>query len=112
MNKKDLRRLSRRDLLEMLLDLTKENERLQKINDDLEARLQDRVLTISNAGSLVEAALQLNGVFKAAQDSCDQYVLNTQQRCQRMEEDTKRKCEQMLIDTEKQVKQYETETHE
>ena len=112
MNKKDLRRLSRRDLLEMLLDLTKENEQLQKLNQQLQAVIEDRTITQLKAGSLAEAVLQLNDVFKAAQDAADQYLFNVQQRCQRMEADTKAKCEQMLIDAEAQVKRYEEEKHE
>ena len=100
MNKKDLRRLRRRDLLEMLLDLTKENELLRERNDELEAQLQDRSMTISDAGTLAEAALQLSGVFQAAQDACDQYIYNVQLRCQKMEEDTKSKCDRMLNGTE------------
>lgn len=112
MNKKDLRRLGRRDLLEMLLDLTKENEQLRKINKQLEEAIEDRTITQLKAGSLAEAALQLNGVFKAAQDAADQYLYNTQKRCKWMEEDTKKKCEQMLADAENHVKQYEEEKHE
>lgn len=46
------------------------------------AQLQDRMLTVSEAGSLAEAALQLNGVFRVAQDTCDQYTYNMQLRCQ------------------------------
>ncbi|MBQ8641299.1 MAG: DNA repair protein [Clostridia bacterium] len=111
MNKKDLRHLSRRDLLEMLLDLTKENERLKKANKQLEDALQDRTIAILEAGSLAEAALRLNGVFQAAQDACDQYVLNTQQRCKKLEDETKKRCDQMLADA-KQVKQYEEEIPE
>ena len=107
MNNKDLNRLRRRDLLEMLLDLTKENELLRERNDELEAQLQDRMLTISEAGSLAEAALQLNGVFQAAQNACDQYTYNMQLRCQRMEEETKAKCMQMLSEYEHQSGEYE-----
>lgn len=109
MNKKDLKRLRRRDLLEMLLDLTKENEQLRKINKQLEAVIEDRTITQLEAGTLAEAALRLNGVFQAAQDACDQYTHNVQTRCQQMEEETRRKCERMLIDVENQVKHYEEE---
>lgn len=109
MNKKDLKRLRRRDLLEMLLDLTKENELLRERNDELEAQLKDRTLTISNAGTLAEAALQLSGVFQAAQDACDQYTYNMQLRCQRMEEEAKAKCMQMLSGYKHQLEQYEKE---
>lgn len=93
----------------MLLDLTKENGLLRERNDELEAQLQDRMLIISETGTLAEAALRLNGVFQAAQDACDQYTHNVQTRCQQMEEETRRKCERMLIEAENQVKQYEEE---
>ena len=74
--------------------------------------MQDRVLTISEAGSLAEAALQLNGVFEAAQAACDQYIYNVQLRCQKMEEDTKRKCDRMLNGTEYLMEVYEKEDAE
>lgn len=107
MNEKNLRRLSRRDLLEMLLDLIKENEKLQKRNKQMEEILQDRVITILEAGSLAEASLQLNGVFQAAQNAADQYLFNVQKNCQKLEEDTRKKCEQMLLDAQSQGKDYE-----
>ena len=109
MNKKDLKRLRRRDLLEMLLDITKENKLLRERNDALEAQLRDRTLTISNAGTLAEAALQLSGVFQVAQDACDQYIYNMQLRCQRMEEETKAECMQMLSECKHQLGRYEKE---
>ena len=105
MNKNDLRRLSRQDLLEILLDLTEENDRLNKINKQLNDALQERTIALLEAGSLAEASLSLNGVFKAAQDACDRYVHNVQMRCKRMEEETKRRCEQMLADAQNQMKQ-------
>lgn len=104
MTAKELKRLRRRDLLEMMIALSKENELLRERNDYLEAQLQDRMLTISEAGSLAEAVLQLNDVFKAAQDACDQYVYNTQLRCEKMEEDTKSRCTQMLNEAGCQMK--------
>jgi len=112
MNRKDLKRLRRRDLLEMLLELSKENEQLRSHVSELEAQLQDRRLTISNAGTLAEAALQLSGVFQAAQDACDQYIYNVQLRCQKMEEDTKSRCDRMLNGTEYLMEVYEKEDAE
>lgn len=96
----------------MLLDLTKENDLLRERNDELEAQLQDRMLIISEAGTLAEAALLLNGVIKAAQDACDQYTYNMQLRCQRMEEETKAKCMQMLSECRQQLGRYEKEDSE
>lgn len=99
-------------MLEMLLELSKENEQLREKNSFLEEQLEDRMLTISQAGSLAEAALQLNGVFEAAQAACDQYIYNVQLRCQKMEEDTKSKCDRMLNGTEYLMELYEKEDAE
>ena len=111
MNKNELKRLRRQDLLEMLLELTKENEQLRERNAELEMQLQNRILTVENAGSLAEAALQLNAVFQAAQDACDQYTYNVQLRCQRIEE-TKAKFVQMIGECKRQLERYEKEDYD
>ena len=107
MKNKDLKRLGRRDLLEMLLELSKENDLLRERNAELEAQLQERLLAISKVGSLAEAALQLSGIFQAAQEACDQYTYNVQQRCHLLEEKTKAKCMQMHSECVQQVEAYE-----
>lgn len=76
MTEKELRKLSRRDLLEMLLAQTKEVERLKKELDAANEALRSREILLANAGSIAEAALQLNGVFEAAQKAADQYLEN------------------------------------
>ena len=76
MNQKELKRLSRSDLLEMMLSLSKENELLRKDLHQARQQLEDRRLTVENSGSLAEAVLNLNGVMQAAQEACDQYTLN------------------------------------
>ena len=76
MTDKELKRLSRGELLEMLIQQSKELERLRKQLDAAESALQNREIAITNAGSIAEAALQLNGVFTAAQDACQQYMEN------------------------------------
>ena len=76
MTDKELKRLSRGELLEMLIQQSKELERLRKQLDAAESALQNREIAITNAGSIAEAAVQLNGVFTAAQDACQQYMEN------------------------------------
>ena len=39
-------------------------------------QLEDRTIAVEQSGSLAEAALNLNGVFQAAQAACEQYSLN------------------------------------
>ena len=66
MTDKDLRKLSRTELLELLIELSKENGILKdEISErdgriaELEERLKDRSLLLENAGSIAEASLQL-----------------------------------------------------
>lgn len=76
MTEKELRRLSRVELLEMLLEQSRELERVKKQLDQANARLEDRRILLEESGSIAEAALKLNGVFEAAQRAADQYLEN------------------------------------
>lgn len=76
MTNKELRRLSRSELLEMLIAQAKENDQLKIKLEQAEIQLRDRRITIDKAGSLAEAALSLNGVFQAADAAAQQYLEN------------------------------------
>ena len=107
MTERELRRLSRTDLLELLLAQRRENEQLRCILDQTQAQLADRTIQIDKAGSIAEASLQLSGIFNAAQDSCKYYMdniklLSERQSavCQQMERETKEKCDLMVAEAE------------
>lgn len=113
MTQKELKRLSRSDLLSMMLTLSKENDQLRKEVEQLRKQVEDKNIAISESGSLAEAALRLNGVFEAAQAACDQYTSTLKERsenieryCADMEQKTKKKCEKMLADAQKRVDSY------
>ena len=76
MTDKELRRLSRSELLEMMISLTEENEKLKIRLEQAEAQLKDRRILVDKAGSIAEAALQLNKVFEAADRAAQQYLEN------------------------------------
>lgn len=76
MTDKDLRRMSRRELLELLLYQMEENERLRNQLNKANKKLKSRSIIIEEAGSIAEAALKLNGVFEAAQEAASQYLEN------------------------------------
>lgn len=76
MTDKVLQRLSRRELLEMLVLLTEENDALKQRLQEAEAQLADRQIRIANAGSIAEAALQISGVLEAAETAAQQYLEN------------------------------------
>ncbi len=79
MTDRELRKLSRADLLELLLKERKENERLSAELKRVNEKLADKKLQIEQSGSIAEAALRLNGVFEAAQAAAEQYLENV--RC-------------------------------
>lgn len=76
MTDKELRKLTRAELLEILLSQGKEIERLQRELQTAQAKLKDKELLMSKSGSIAEASLKLNGVFEAAQRAAEQYLAN------------------------------------
>ena len=112
MTERELRRLSRTDILELLLVQRRENEQLRCLLDQAQAQLADRTIQINKAGSIAEASLQLSGIFTAAQDSCQSYVdniklLSERQNavCQQMEQETREKCDRMIAEAELKTQQ-------
>ena len=83
MTSKELKRLSRRELLEMLIEQMKENQRLRSHLEQAEAELENRELVSLRAGSMAEAAMQLNGVFEAADKAARQYLENVYRSAQK-----------------------------
>ena len=105
MTDKELRKLSRSELLELLLIQTREIDRLNTQLDELQAQLQHREIILAQAGNIAEASLKLNQVFEAAQAAADEYLQNvmnpvtdTQKRCAQMLEETQQRCNNMLED--------------
>jgi len=80
---RQLRKLRREELLQMLLEIEQENEQLAKENRRLREQLAQREIGIAEAGSLAEAALKLSGVFEAAQEAADLYVENVRRLADR-----------------------------
>ena len=61
MTEKDLRKLNRYQLLELLLVQTKRVEELQARLEEAEKQLNEQDLKMSSMGSIAEASLQLGG---------------------------------------------------
>lgn len=72
----DLKKLSRKELLELLIDQVKENENLKKELEDCRKELERREIVIDNAGSLAEASLEIFDIFKKADEAAKLYLDN------------------------------------
>lgn len=113
MTERDLRKLNRTDLLELLLQQSHEMEQLREELEDAKYQLSRREIVMSQTGSIAEAALQLNGVFSAAEKACAQYMESIknlsghqEELCREMEEQTRQKCEKMLAEAKYQSDVY------
>lgn len=76
MDAKEFSHLSKADLLELMLEMSKENDALKKRLKIYEKVVEDNRIQIEESGSIAEAALKINGVFEAAQAAADQYLDN------------------------------------
>lgn len=129
MTENELHRLSRKDLLEMMIEQGRQIETLKKEAEEEKAALKkeaeaakealkNREIKLNEAGSIAVAALQINGVFEAAQAASQQYVenvrkLNDRQKeiCAQMEAESREKADKLLADTENKCRNMEEETH-
>lgn len=135
MTDQEMRKLSRQDLLELLLALRQERDALQEELEQTKAALQDRMLKINEAGSIADATLRLSGVFEAAQFAAEQYLVNIRalserqrdicaqeeakaramieqqlktaaQTAQKMEETSRQKCQAMEAEAKQRAEAY------
>lgn len=119
MTDRELKKISRIQLLEMLLAQSRELEQLRGELERAQAELNNRRIILQESGSLAEAALKLNGVFEAAQAAAEQYVQNaaelsraTAERCSKLEAETQAKCQRMLQEAEAETARLWEELHE
>lgn len=106
MNKNDLKRLSRGDLLEMLVAQGEELEAVKAKLLETKAELQKKEMDITEAGSIADASLKLNGVFEAAQAASQQYLDNIkllserqQDICEKLEQESREKADALIAET-------------
>ncbi|MBQ6468128.1 MAG: hypothetical protein IJJ61_09310 [Clostridia bacterium] len=83
----ELKKLNRRELLELLIGEMRENDRreaeIARLNgkiEELKAELENVHINIENSGSLAEASLKLDGVFTAADEAVKRYTAEIKNR--------------------------------
>lgn len=114
MTSKELRRLSRADLLEMLINQSSEIEELKEKLSAAEKALEEQDIAIDSAGSIAEASLQVSGVFEAAQKAGQCYLENIKRLserqifvCERLEKESRDAAEARIAETEKRCSEME-----
>ena len=80
MTEKELLKLKKSELLEIMLAQSKEIDKLRAKLAKVQAQLAEREIAIKESGSIAEASLNLNKVFEEAQKAADQYVENVKMK--------------------------------
>ncbi|MCD8300978.1 MAG: hypothetical protein LUC41_07410 [Clostridiales bacterium] len=115
---KELRRMNRTELIEIIYALQQNEQALCREKDELAARLEEKKLCLDNAGSVAEAAIGLNHVFENAQSAADQYLFslngaedkaaeildNAQREAQKILDDANAEAARILEKAEKEAK--------
>lgn len=120
-SEKDLRKLSRIDLLEILVAQETEIEQLKIKLAEAEQKLQGRDISVQDADAIASAAVQVNSVLEAAHQAAEEYLQNIrllEEKQQRLYEEKSAECDarikEMLAETarycEMKKEQAENET--
>ena len=132
---KSLQKLKRAELLELLLEQSRNNDSLKiqleekaGVIGELKKQLKDRKIDIQSAGTIAEASFKFNGVYDAAEKAAQQYLENLQElyrkeqelysvneaavenRCSALLQATNERCEFMKEDTQKKCDELMTTT--
>lgn len=105
MTDKKLKKLSRQELLELLLEQTREVERLRGELEKAEAVIEERRIKVDSSGSIAEAALKINEVMEAAQAAAAQYLENIEM----MEKEAEAKCRRLIEEARAEAERIKTQ---
>ena len=76
MDVKNLRKLKRIELYEIMLAQSEEIDCLRNQLEKIKTELADRRIMISQSGSIAEASMRLTNIFEEAQKAADLYLYN------------------------------------
>ncbi len=107
MDAKELKKLGRKELLELLLEQTRRADGLEAELKEAEAKLADRSLKLKNAGSIAQAALAINDVFETCQKAANEYLMNIKDRTGAM--DLRIATDEQALDEKLNAKEEQTE---
>lgn len=104
MTEKELKKLNRYQLLELLVVQTERADDLQKKVEELEKKLEERELNFSKLGSIAEAAIQVSGVFETAQQAADMYLDSARKEAADIVANARRQASLIITHAERKVR--------
>lgn len=116
MDSRELKKIGKKELLEILLSQAKRIEELENELNKTKKKLESKRIMIDECGDLALATVKLSKIFENAQETAELYLFNVKEKCKRIENDTKKECllrtENMIKDTEEICKKREKDADE
>lgn len=97
---KELKKLSRRELVDVIYQLKKNEQDMQEQISALEKGLEDKRIQVSSSGSIADAAVRITNIFSTAQMTADLYLREIS--C--LKEEAEKESAKIIADAEEQAK--------
>lgn len=96
---KELKKLSRRELVDIIYQLKKNEQDLQQEIESLKAEIEDKRIKVSTAGSIAEASASITDLFSTAQNTADLYL----QEIEHIKRKTDKECARRLEEVNQKI---------
>ena len=103
MTEKELKKLNRYQLLELLLMQTERADDLQHRLDELVQMVRLKKIQNGELGSIATESLQVSGIFEAAQKAADLYLEAARQQANEILQDAHRQADEIIAQAEKKA---------
>ena len=105
MTEKDMKKMTRYQLLELLIIQSEQVKDLQKKLEEVQKELDAQEIQMAVVGSIAEASMQLGGIFDAAQRTADIYLNTVKERVVLIEEHANREAERIIREAQEKARQ-------
>ncbi|MBR4861523.1 MAG: hypothetical protein IKU09_04910 [Firmicutes bacterium] len=108
----ELKKLNRRELVDIIYQMKKNEQLLQDEVASLQSELQEKRIRLADVGSIADAAVSITDVFAAAQTAADLYLheiscmkAETEKECSQMIEEARKAVDKIFADGRKQCEE-------
>lgn len=108
----ELKKLNRRELVDIIYQMKKNEQLLQDEITSLQRELQEKRIRLADVGSIADAAVSITDVFTAAQNAADLYLheiscmkAEAEKECAQMVEEAQKAVDKIFADGRKQCKE-------
>lgn len=105
MTEKDIKKLNRYQLLELLVIQSEQVKDLQRQIEEMQKQVDSREIKMSVVGSIAEASMQLSGVFESAQNTADMYLEAVKARVAQIEAEAHQEAARIVQEAKRQAQQ-------